>query len=717
MIIERKEESSIVKGDFQKKEVTVSAKSLDKMIYLLSNGAYKHPRHSTVREIVSNAIDAEVEIGINPVETPVILTLDSKILSVRDYGVGIDDERMDIIQDLGASTKENRNDLIGAMGIGFFAPLSYTPQFTCDSFVNGTKRSWLIQKSAGKINILKLGEEKSEEKNGTLIIIPITDDLYEWEVAIRETLSYFKGVYIDHSRLSDMNTSKIYEGESFIINETLPIGSFHIVLDQVVYPLSYRDFDLPGDIQIGFKFRLDEGIVPLPNREAIIIDEITKTKIINRVKEGITEMMKYTKEYTNAFSYYHKDQHLTTFVFNGEPLGLYSFRSFVKKFGLEKVFEKHQVKVNNKYWTDEYLLAIKNCIRPLYYRNHNGVVKSWDRYSPVPNKFNKFIVLDIPWTKKTSSFIKENGSNVVEIKKPNSLSNYFYQTLRLKYIPRAEWRNVVESFFKDLEIIESCYPKMSDFKDEINKVVRKKQTKRVKREREDVILHTPFGGGKGKYLFTMGSKSYSLEDLPKKGLYIYSDSRGDLDVLYQLEKNNKNVYPCYMINRDIQKIEEIKPKNFISLKDFTSGSHRLSKKWITYTIIKEEMSRYQWALVRKTYYQKNDQTKLDQTWLGKSQVNISLNRILKVLDEMNTLALHQEPLLKSLVDTYVKAGFIDYAVYREWEYVKRELDKLTVLKQIDSSITQDKMFFNHFVTYKKSRDFYKKQFLNLKKCK
>ncbi len=52
MIIERKESDVLTKGKFESKEVTVSSKSIDKMIYLLSNGAYRLPKHSTIREIV-----------------------------------------------------------------------------------------------------------------------------------------------------------------------------------------------------------------------------------------------------------------------------------------------------------------------------------------------------------------------------------------------------------------------------------------------------------------------------------------------------------------------------------------------------------------------------------------------------------------------------------------------------------------------------------------
>ncbi len=716
MIIERKESDVLTKGKFESKEVTVSSKSIDKMIYLLSNGAYRLPKHSSLREMVSNSVDAQVEVGINCVEKPVILTLTRTLLSVRDFGVGIDDERMEIIQDLGASTKENRNDLIGAMGIGFFAPLSYTNQFVCESVINGTKRSWLVQKVSGKIQIAKLSEEESQEENGTYIALSIKEDYSDWKDAIRETLPYFKGVYVDCAELNHMNTSKIYEGKYFIINEHNSIDSFHIVLDQVVYPLSYREFGLPNDINIGFRFGLDEGIVPLPNRESIIIDDLTKQKVIDRVKEAIQELIQYAETYDNALVYKGANKNSIGFNFGDDYYISNFYYSYINFFNLKDELKKHQVTVDSTYWTDAYLIRLQECFRVYcnfkYNGNINYDVPHWE------NLPTKFIILNVEWNKKIASFVKEKRVPVVKVVPPKSLWRDLYIKIRLKDYPRSEWRNVINSFFKDLSLIESTFDKISDFKEEINKKREKEKVAKEKRDRGEVKIHTPYGHGTGTYKFVMNSKDYSLNSLPKNGLYIYSDDRGDLDVLHHLKENNKNIYPTYMISKDIAKIEEVKPKNFISLKSFKAGNHRLSKKWITYALIQSEIKQYEWALVKKDYYVKYDTTKLDRTWLRNGQLNKSLTKIINALDKMPTMFnSYQDSLLKSLIETYVKAGLLDYAVYREWEYVKSELDKLQVLKEIDCSTSLEQVFFNHFITYKKGRDFYKKQYLNLTQCK
>jgi len=52
MIIKKKESDVLTKGDFQNTEVSVSKKSLDKIVYLLSNGLYRQPMNSSLRELV-----------------------------------------------------------------------------------------------------------------------------------------------------------------------------------------------------------------------------------------------------------------------------------------------------------------------------------------------------------------------------------------------------------------------------------------------------------------------------------------------------------------------------------------------------------------------------------------------------------------------------------------------------------------------------------------
>lgn len=720
MIIKKKESDVLTKGDFQNTEVSVSKKSLDKIVYLLSNGLYRQPLHSTLRETISNSVDAQVEIGIDPIEKPVILSLTPKILSIRDFGVGIDDERMLIIQDLGASTKENRDDLIGAMGIGFFAPLSYTTQFTCDSVIDGIKRSWLIQKVSGKIQIAKISEEPSEEENGTFIAIAIKDTYSEysdWQEAIKETLCYFKGVYIDCKDL-DLNSVKIFEGKHFIINERNPVESFHIVLDQVVYPLSYREFGLPCDIPIGFKFGLNEGITPLPNRESIIIDDLTKQQVLNRVKEGVNELISYAKVYTNALEYYRKPSNAQYFVFGEHFYSNYNtFIQYVKHFDFTEILKKKEVGVNSTYWTLEYLTAIKDCFRLYCDFTYGGNLNyKVNQYSLPTN----FILLDTDWNKKIASFVKDKKVPIVRVVRPTSLWKHFYRNLDLKKYPRNEWRSIISSFHNDLDIILKEYPKITDFTDEINKKREKvKQVQVARKSKEIISISTPTADGKsGKYKLVMNSADFTSDKLPVKGLYIYSNDREELDILHHLWQNNSKIYPCFMTEKNIEKIEEIKPKNFIPLSEFTKGSHRLTKKWVTVALIQEELADYRWAYNKKDYYHKQDAPKLEYTWLENGTLNQSFRHILKETAEYRTVYnSFTDKALKGLIETFKTAGLLDYALYREWCYVKTELDKLKLLKEINTGNNTEITMLNHFITYKKGRDFYKQQYLNLKGCK
>ncbi len=492
MILEKRETDVLTKGQFITKDVSISLqKNLDKVIYMLSNGLYSKPEESSIREILSNGQDSHVEAGIDSLEKPVLVTLDDNLFSVTDYGVGIDDERMSIIEELGGSTKDEREDMIGTFGIGFFAPLSYTSQFICESIKNKVKRTWLVQKVSGKTQISKVGEEICDEPNKTFIAISLKGDYSTWQDALLKTIPYFKGVYVDCKDLPNINNTKIYEGKYFIINEKTPVASFHIVLDQVVYPLPYRDFGFPCDIPVGFKFSLNEGITPLPNRESVIIDDLTKIKIQQRVKEGIVEMLEYIDPVTNAYQYINKNKDAQKFKFKEHYFTLVrSYHRYILHFDLADKLKEKEVSIDSTHWTSEYLTSLSNCVKMYATVSYGGKInyqpKSWITPS------SSSLLIDIPWNNKVSSFVREHSYDTITIVRPNSLWKYFYKALYLKKQPREKWRAIVTSFLNDLTLIENSWDKLSNYTDEINKKREKvKQVQVARKSKEIISISTP----------------------------------------------------------------------------------------------------------------------------------------------------------------------------------------------------------------------------------
>lgn len=153
---------------------------------LMSNSVYQDKYGSIVREVVSNAIDANKESGST---NKVVVHIEHKpsmsdqvgFLSVQDSGPGISPERIEnIFTQYFASTKRDTNEQIGGFGIGAKSPFAYTPVFTVISCHNGTKRTYLMEKSSAERTCTLVSEEPCDVSDqGTTIRIPIANRIDE----------------------------------------------------------------------------------------------------------------------------------------------------------------------------------------------------------------------------------------------------------------------------------------------------------------------------------------------------------------------------------------------------------------------------------------------------------------------------------------------------------------------------------------------------------
>lgn len=112
----------IVFGEDNSKKAKISEDKLSKLQYLLTKGLYKDPISAVIVEWTNNGIDGVVQAGKNPVENPVIVSIQSigskTIFTVKDTGVGLSkDDFENICMNYLESTKENDNDTIGHFGL------------------------------------------------------------------------------------------------------------------------------------------------------------------------------------------------------------------------------------------------------------------------------------------------------------------------------------------------------------------------------------------------------------------------------------------------------------------------------------------------------------------------------------------------------------------------------------------------------------------------
>ena len=139
---------------------------------------YEDPIEASVRETISNAIDAvsvahsgkrpEVKIytpsGLNPV------------LVIKDNGVGMTyNDLVEVYAKYGASTKADDLNQIGAYGLGAKAPLSYGNEFTVTSIKDNFKTTILVAREEMTNYIKVVDSAETSEPSGTTVSIPLNN--------------------------------------------------------------------------------------------------------------------------------------------------------------------------------------------------------------------------------------------------------------------------------------------------------------------------------------------------------------------------------------------------------------------------------------------------------------------------------------------------------------------------------------------------------------
>lgn len=154
---------------------------------------YADPELAVIREYSTNALDSHIEAGqTRPLEvtTPTALR---PLLTIRDYGVGLDAASIrDIYSRYGASTKRDTNDAVGMLGLGCKSALAYVDQFTLAGIKDGERMLVSIARDeagAGTMTVLEAGP--TDEPDGVEISIP-TGNEYTLERKARDFFSYWE---------------------------------------------------------------------------------------------------------------------------------------------------------------------------------------------------------------------------------------------------------------------------------------------------------------------------------------------------------------------------------------------------------------------------------------------------------------------------------------------------------------------------------------------
>lgn len=161
---------------------------------ILSSRLYSDPMLAIVRELLTNAYDAQVMAG--NADTPIDISLPDYLnpyFKIRDYGIGLDkDEVMLLYTSFFSSTKNTTNDFTGCFGLGSKTPFSYTSGFTVNSYKNGYKHKFMMVKKDMMPQVIHVGSEKVDEPNGLEIVIPVAEG--DYSLFAKTTASYLANI-------------------------------------------------------------------------------------------------------------------------------------------------------------------------------------------------------------------------------------------------------------------------------------------------------------------------------------------------------------------------------------------------------------------------------------------------------------------------------------------------------------------------------------------
>lgn len=154
---------------------------------------YADPELAVIREYSTNALDSHIEAGqTRPIEvtTPTDLR---PLLTIRDYGIGLDAEDIrNIYSRYGASTKRATNDAVGMLGLGCKSALAFVDQFTLAGIKGGERTLVSVARDetgAGTMTVLEAGP--TDEPDGVEVCIPASA-YTDLEAKAQDFFAYWK---------------------------------------------------------------------------------------------------------------------------------------------------------------------------------------------------------------------------------------------------------------------------------------------------------------------------------------------------------------------------------------------------------------------------------------------------------------------------------------------------------------------------------------------
>lgn len=301
------------------------------IIDILRNRLYSNPIQTLTQEYLSNARDSHRESKqIRPITVTLPTRLDS-VLKIRDYGVGLDKQRVrDVFVNYGISTKRSDNTQTGGFGLGAKSAWAYTDSFVVVSYYSGVRYTYVAHTGKNKNGTFELIDESAtDEPNGVEVQIPVKEtDIQRFVTAVYRT-TFFWEVKPELKGITGVEIPKEYSNNNFdfksnntmlvkesqfvnsIFNTAYQTNKIFALIDGIPYDLNKVSQSIPAaraisqivnNNYITFISVNNGDISVAASREEISADQDnveTITKLYKNTVNNITEIV--LEEFNRSF--------------------------------------------------------------------------------------------------------------------------------------------------------------------------------------------------------------------------------------------------------------------------------------------------------------------------------------------------------------------------------------------------------------------------------
>lgn len=272
-----------------------SIKATAKSFAILSSSLYSNKIRAIVQELGANAKDSHKEAGKEDVPFEVHLpSIYEPFFHIRDFGVGLDHEQvMNLYTTYFASTKNDSNDYVGALGLGSKTPFSYTTNFSVTAIKNGRQGVYTaFIDDNGIPSIALMSETTTEDCNGVTISFSVNSnsDMRAFKDEVASVYSYFK---VKPNITGDQQVT--FQLVNYIQENIIP--GVHLtrrnisnaLMGEISYPINRSQFNhnpvFERLLSCGLTIEFNIGELDVQaNREGLSYIALTKQSIENKLK-------------------------------------------------------------------------------------------------------------------------------------------------------------------------------------------------------------------------------------------------------------------------------------------------------------------------------------------------------------------------------------------------------------------------------------------------